>query len=106
MAKNSIINEESKINFPSVFSRLNGTPIEDTLVWSSLYDAEEYAKTDKAYVGQVLTVVTNKGTEENPSYESEVYVIDNAAGVLKPVGSGASDGVRSDIDSNFFNSLY
>jgi hypothetical protein len=107
MANTNQVNENSKIVFPSSYSRMNGQPLDDTLVWYPAYvdpsdanwkvvastttgaklktgleRAQHYATTATAYVGQVLTVMTNNGTEKAPSYSSKVYVINNAAGNL------------------------
>lgn len=114
MANTNQVNENSKIVFPSSYSRMNGQPLDDTLVWYPAYvdtadanwkvvastttgaalktgleRAQHYATTEMAYVGQVLTVMTNSGTEETPSYSSKVYVINDAAGNLVEV-SGKS----------------
>lgn len=76
-------------DMPLNIHRSNPDPLDNSSVWQSLDAAEDYAKNDPtAYVGQVLTVVTNDGTEENPSYSSKVYVINDAAGTLKETGGG------------------
>ena len=58
--------------------------MEETLVWNSLEDAQDYAKTVKAYIGQVLSVVTET--------ESKVYVINDAAGNLTEIGANIDIG--------------
>lgn len=81
------IDSYTKIAFASTYTRVNGQPMDDTVVWNSFEEAQDYASTDKAFVGQVLTVVTNKGTEEEPAFTSKVYVVDNTDGDLVEVGS-------------------
>jgi hypothetical protein len=68
------IDSYTKIAFASTYTRANGQPLDDTSVWPSLSAAQDYAKTDKAYVGQILTVSTTSG--------SNVYVVSNEAGKL------------------------
>lgn len=112
MANTNKVSEDSKIVFASSYSRMNGQPIDDTLVWYSAYvdptdanwkvvestatgatlktgleRAQHYATTATAYVGQVLTVITNSGTEEEPVFSSKVYVIENESGSLKEVNT-------------------
>lgn len=76
--------------------RGNPNPLDNSSVWASLAEAQNYAKTDPvAYVGQILTVVTDvtvKEMVEGQEVEKTVktataYVIDNEAGDLKEVGS-------------------
>lgn len=81
------IDSYTKIAFASTYTRVNGQPMDDTVVWNSFEEAQDYARTDKAFVGQVLTVVTNNGTEEEPAFTSKVYVVDNTDGDLVEVGS-------------------
>lgn len=81
------IDSYTKIAFASTYTRVNGQPMDDTVVWNSLEEAQNYARTDKAFVGQVLTVVTNNGTKEEPAFTSKVYVVDNTDGDLVEVGS-------------------
>jgi hypothetical protein len=91
MAQKVDLSQQNIYGLPVVYTRTNGQPMEETLVWYSLSDAEAYAKTAKAYVGQVLTVVTNAGTDEEPALSSKVYVIDNESGDLKEVGTDANE---------------
>jgi hypothetical protein len=53
------ITSYEKMAFASTYTRANGQPIDDTVVWNSLSAAEEYAKTNKAYTGQIITVLDN-----------------------------------------------
>jgi hypothetical protein len=68
--------------------RGNPNPLDNSSVWASLADAQNYAKTDPvAYVGQILTVVTDVVVNEVTVKTATAYVIDNEAGDLKEVGS-------------------
>ena len=68
--------------FPQAFSRGNGIPLDNSSLWYSLEEMENYAKTSVvAYVGQILTLVN----EEDNS--AKAYIIANAAGDLQEVGS-------------------
>jgi hypothetical protein len=96
--------------------RGNPNPLDNSSVWGSLAEAQNYAKTDPvAYVGQILTVVTDvvvkemvDGAEvEKTIKTSTAYIIDNEAGDLKEVGStyddatlvGRIDDVEDSIDT-------
>lgn len=68
--------------------RGNPNPLDNSSVWASLEAAQNYAKTDPvAYVGQVLTVVTDVVVGEETVKTATAYVIDNEAGDLKAVGT-------------------
>lgn len=68
--------------------RGNPNPLDNSSVWSSLAAAQNYAQTDPvAYVGQVLTVVTDVVVDGATVKTATAYVIDNEAGDLKEVGS-------------------
>jgi len=68
--------------------RGNPNPLDNSSVWASLAEAQNYAKTDPvAYVGQILTVVTDVVVDEVTVKTATAYVIDNEAGDLKEVGS-------------------
>ena len=48
------------LGFPLNFRRGNPNPLDNSSVWASIEDAQNYAATDPvAYVGQILTVVDN-----------------------------------------------
>ena len=68
------IDSYTKIAFASTYTRANGQPLDDTSVWPSLSAAQDYAKTDKAYVGQIITV--------SAADKSNVYVVSNEDGKL------------------------
>ena len=48
------------MTFDKSFSRSNGQPLDSTEVFYSLVAAQDYAKTDVAYVGQKIVVVETK----------------------------------------------
>jgi hypothetical protein len=68
--------------------RGNPNPLDNSSVWASLAAAQNYAQTDPvAYVGQILTVVTDVVVDGVTVKTATAYVIDNEAGDLKEVGS-------------------
>ena len=70
------------LGFPLNFRRGNPNPLDNSSVWASLAEAQNYAATDPvAYVGQVLTVV------DNANGAATVYAIQDEAGTLKKVGT-------------------
>lgn len=69
------------MSFAKSFARLNGQPLDKSEIWYSLEEAQIYAKTDAAYVGQILAVID---TENNTV---DYFGIQNASGDLKSVGS-------------------
>lgn len=73
----------SLMTFDKSFTRANGQPLDSTEVYYSLIDAKTYAATDQAYVGQVLSVVTDNGDNASPRYSSKSYVIENENGDLR-----------------------
>lgn len=72
----------SSMGLPMNINRGNPIPIDNTMVWYSLQEAEDYAATGAtAYVGQLLSVVD----EENNT--TKVYVIINEVGDLIEISS-------------------
>lgn len=68
--------------FPQAFSRGNAIPLDNSSLWYSFEEMENYSKTSvTAYVGQILTLV------DEASQTATAYVIENATGNLKEVGS-------------------
>lgn len=81
--------------------RGNPNPLDNSSVWASLDAAKNYAKTDStAYVGQVLTVVTDTTVNGVTVKTTTAYVIDNEAGDLKEIGSATEGDNNSIILSN------
>lgn len=73
------------LGFPLNFRRGNPNPLDNSSVWASLVEAQNYAANDPiAYVGQILTVVV---TAENGTTSVKAYSIQDTDGTLKEVGS-------------------
>lgn len=66
------------LTLDKTFSRANGQPLDGTTLWYSLETAQNYAKTNAAYVGQIITVIEND--------EIKNYSIINTNGDLEEVG--------------------
>ena len=69
------------MSFAKSFARLNGQPLDKSEIWYSLAEAQAYAATDAAYVGQTLAVIDSEN--KNVVF----YGIQDAEGTLKEVGS-------------------
>ena len=68
--------------FPQAFSRGNAIPLDNSSLWYSFEEMENYSKTSVvAYVGQILTLVNETDNT------AKAYIIANAAGDLQEVGS-------------------
>lgn len=80
------------MSFAKSFARLNGQPLDKSEIWYSLAEAQAYAATDAAYVGQILAVVD----AENNTVS--FHGIQNANGELVEVGSGNVDEVVSLVE--------
>ena len=90
MAVFNVLNYNAKDGFGMSLNirRGNPNPLDNSSVWASLEAAQNYAKTDPvAYVGQILTVVTDVVVGEETVKTATAYVIDNEAGDLKAVGT-------------------
>ena len=80
------------MSFAKSFARLNGQPLDKSEIWYSSAEAQAYATTDAAYVGQILAVID----AENNTVS--FYGIQNANGELVEVGSGNVDEVVSLVE--------
>ena len=70
------------LGFPLNFRRGNPNPLDNSSVWASLAEAQNYAANDPvAYVGQIISVV------DNVNNVTTVYSIQDEAGTLKKVGT-------------------
>ena len=69
------------VSFAKSFARLNGQPLDKSEIWYSLAEAQAYATTEAAYVGQILAVID---TENN---KVVFYGVQDTLGTLKEVGS-------------------
>ena len=80
---------ETLMSFGKSFARLNGQPLDKSAIWYSLAEAEAYAATGSAYVGQPIAVIdeTNKKTT--------LYVV-GANSTLEMVGA-MPDGLSIDM---------
>ena len=81
------------MSFAKSFARLNGQPLDKSEIWYSLAEAQAYATTDAAYVGQILAVID----AENNTVS--FHGIQNANGELVEVGSGNVDEVVSLVEN-------
>lgn len=69
------------MSFAKSFARLNGQPLDKSEIWYDLVEAQAYAATDAAYVGQILSII------DSDNNNVVFYGIQDAAGTLKEVGS-------------------
>ena len=69
------------VSFAKSFARLNGQPLDKSEIWYSLADAQAYAATEAAYVGQILAVIDTKNNKV------VFYGVQDTLGTLKEVGS-------------------
>lgn len=69
------------MSFAKSFARLNGQPLDKSEIWYNLADAQAYAATDAAYVGQILSII------DSDNNKVVFYGIQDAEGTLKEVGS-------------------
>ena len=72
----------NSMGLPMNINRSNPIPVDSTEVWYSLEAAQNYAVNDaRAYVGQILTVITGEGEAAT----SKAYIIQNTNGDLVEV---------------------
>lgn len=69
------------MSFAKSFARLNGQPLDKSEIWYSLEEAQAYALTNAAYVGQILAVIDTENNKVN------YFGIQNASGELKAIGA-------------------
>lgn len=69
------------VSFAKSFARLNGQPLDKSEIWYSLAEAQAYAATEAAYVGQILAVIDTKNNKV------VFYGVQDVLGTLKEVGS-------------------
>lgn len=85
----------SLLTLDKTFDRANGQPLDNTSVWYSKTDAENYAKSNKAYVGQIISVISNTDTA--------IYQIINTQGELQKVGQSSQGGGGQSLQWGSFN---
>ena len=69
------------MSFAKSFARLNGQPLDKSEIWYSLEEAQAYALTNAAYVGQILAVIDTENNKVN------YFGIQNTSGELKAIGA-------------------
>ena len=80
------------MSFAKSFARLNGQPLDKSEIWYSLAEAQAYAATDAAYVGQILAVI------DTANAKVAFYGIADAAGTLKEIGAANVDVLSKAIE--------
>lgn len=82
-------------------SRTNPLPLDQYSIFESLDALNTYAASNAvAYPGQIVAVLTTGGTEEEPTYTAEAYIIKavgDGANVMKLASTTASGDVSADI---------
>lgn len=94
------IDSKNILTLDKSFSRSEGQPLDSTQVHYSYEDACDYAKTDVAYVGQIVTVVENNVVSH--------YSIEDAAGTLKEItenGVGEKFSGGGEIFNDYMNNV-
>ena len=80
------------MSFAKSFARLNGQPLDKSEIWYSLAEAQAYAATEAAYVGQILAVI------DTANAKVAFYGIADAAGTLKEIGAANVDVLSKAIE--------
>lgn len=82
-------------------NRTNPLPLDQYSIFASLNDLNTYVQSNAvAYPGQIVAVLATGGTEEEPSYTAEAYIIKSvgAGGVVMKLASTTGSGdVSQDI---------
>ena len=82
-------------------NRTNPLPLDQYSIFASLDDLNTYVRSNAvAYPGQIVAVLATGGTEEEPSYTAEAYIIKSvgAGGVVMKLASTTGSGdVSQDI---------
>lgn len=81
------IDAKNILTLDKSFARSEGQPLDTTEIYYSYADAESYAKTDVAYVGQKITVIENDVITH--------YSIEDTDGTLKELGSGVGQAIEN-----------
>ena len=78
----AVIKQDFNVMYlPAVIQRNNPIPLDSTALWYNYDEMLNYATTDPtAYVGQVLSLITNN--------KAEAYIITNPSGKVEKIGSG------------------
>ena len=70
---------DTLMSFGKSFARLNGQPLDKSAIWYSLEEAQAYAATGSAYVGQPVAVI------DEANLKTTLYIV-GANSTLEPVG--------------------
>lgn len=78
----AVIKQDFNVMYlPAAIQRNNPIPLDSTALWYNYDEMLNYATTDPtAYVGQVLSLITNN--------KAEAYIITNPSGKVEKIGSG------------------
>ena len=78
----AVIKQDFNVMYlPAAIQRNNPIPLDSTALWYNYDEMLNYAMTDPtAYVGQVLSLITNN--------KAEAYIITNPSGKVEKIGSG------------------
>ncbi len=102
----NVLEQTSKLDWAFPFQRTGAFPIDRSILFSSLADAEAYARGDgsderelggTSYVGQVISVYEAANEEEGTAASANAYIITPARGLLKLASTTASGDVSADI---------
>ena len=102
----NVLNQTSKLDWAFPFQRTGAFPIDRSILFSSLADAEAYARGDgsderelggTSYVGQIISVYEAANEEESTAASANAYIITPARGLLKLASTTASGDVSADI---------
>ena len=80
------------MSFAKSFARLNGQPLDKSEIWYSLAEAQAYAATDAAYVGQILAVI------DTANAKVAFYGIADSVGTLKEIGAANVDVLSKTVE--------
>lgn len=82
-------------------NRTNPLPLDQYSIFASLNDLNTYVQSNAvAYPGQIVAVLATGGTEEEPTYTAEAYIIKSVGAggvVMKLASTTASGNVEQDI---------
>ena len=83
-------------------NRTNPLPLDQYSIFASLNDLNTYVQSNAvAYPGQIVAVLATGGTEEEPTYTAEAYIIKSVGAggvVMKLAATTASGNVEQDIE--------
>lgn len=80
------------MSFAKSFARLNGQPLDKSEIWYSLAEAQAYAATEAAYVGQILAVI------DTANNKVSFYGISDSQGTLVPIGAAGVEDLAKTVE--------